>query len=114
MKKLLLTIALVLLCGATMAQKVVTSINTEKSYALRCKATDHNGFIGVDDDGKINGRSATANYIITFEAANTENGYYIKVGEKYLNHNGSNISANTEKGTVWTLGVGGKDKVAGY
>ena len=114
MKKLLLTIALVLLCGVTMAQKVVTSINTEKSYALHCKATDHNGFIGVDDDGKINGRSATANYIITFEAANTENGYYIKVGEKYLNHNGSNISANTEKGTVWTLGVGGKDKVAGY
>ena len=114
MKKLLLTIALALVCGATMAQKVVTSINTEKSYALRCKATDHNGFIGVDDDGKINGRSATANYIITFEAANTENGYYIKVGEKYLNHNGLNISAKTEKGTVWTLGVGGKDKVAGY
>ena len=114
MKKLLLSIALVLLCGVTMAQKVVTSINTEKSYALHCKATDHNGFIGVDDNGKIDGRSATANYIITFEAANTENGYYIKVGEKYLNHNGSNISANTEKKTVWTLGVGGKDKVADY
>ena len=97
-----------------MAQRVVTSINTEKSYALRCKATDHYAFIGVDDNGKINGRSATANYIVTFEAANTENGYYIKVGEKYLNHNASNISANTEKKTVWTLGVGGKDKVAGY
>ena len=97
-----------------MAQKVVTKINTERCYTLCCKATDHGGFIGVDDNGKIDGRSATANYIITFEAANTENGYYIKVGEKYLNHNGSNISANTEKKTVWTLGVGGKDKVSGY
>ena len=97
-----------------MAQKVVTKINTERCYTLCCKATDHGGFIGIDENGNVNGRSTTTDYVVTFETADTENGYYIKVGEKYLNHNGSNISANTEKKTVWTLGVGGKDKVAGY
>ena len=86
-----------------MAQKVVTKINTERCYTLCCKATDHGGFIGIDENGNVNGRSTTTDYVVTFETADTENGYYIKVGEKYLNHNGSNISANTEKKTVWTL-----------
>ena len=106
MKKLLLTIALVLLCGVTMAQKVVTKINTERRYTLCCKATDHGGFIGIDENGNVNGRLTTADYVVTFETAdNVENGYYIKVGNLYLNANGSTITPAETISTVWILGV---------
>ena len=114
MKKLLLSIAFILVASITMAQRVVTAINTEKYYTLECRSgVAHNTarFIGVTENGVINGQSATAAEI-KFEAAESENGYYIKIGEKYLNHNGTNISASTEKSTVWTFGVGGKDNVA--
>ena len=88
---------------------VVTAINNNKAYTLECRsgyAHSTERFIGVTADGKINGNSSTAAYI-QFEPANTANGYYIKVvaANKYLNHNGSNISASAEKSTVWTLGV---------
>ena len=114
MKKLLLSIAFILVASITMAQRVVTAIDTEKAYTLECRSSAaHNTtrFIGVDADGVIDGQSATAAEI-KFEAADAENSYYIKVGEKYLNHNGTNISASTEKQTAWTFGVGGKDNVA--
>ena len=114
MKKLLLSIVFVLLASITMAQKIVTAIDTEKSYTLECRsgaAHITTRFIGVTENGVINGQSSTAAEI-KFEAAESENGYYIKIGEKYLNHNGTNISASTERATVWTLGVGGKDNVA--
>ena len=114
MKKLLLSIAFILVASITMAQRVVTAIDTQKEYTLECRSgVAHNTarFIGVDADGVINGQSSTA-AAIKFEAAGAENGYYIKVGEKYLNHNGTNISASTEKSTVWTFGVGGKENVA--
>ena len=98
------------------APVVVTSILENKLYTLECRSgVAHNTtrFIGITEDGKINGQSAEAAFI-KFEKANEENGYYIKIvdADKYLNHNGSNISASTEKSTVWTLGVGGKDNVA--
>ena len=88
---------------------MVTAINNNKAYTLECRsgyAHSTERFIGVTADGKINGNSSTAAYI-QFEPANTANGYYIKVvaANKYLNHNGSNISASAEKSTVWTLGV---------
>ena len=88
---------------------VVTAINNSKVYTLECRSVGaHNTsrFIGVTEDGKISGQSSTAAYI-QFEPANTENGYYIKVvaANKYLNHNGTNISAGAEKSTIWTLGV---------
>ena len=87
-----------------MAQTVVTSINTEKYYTLKCKATDHGPYIGVTDAGEINGRSTAPAYV-TFEAA--EGGYYIKVGRKYLNNstNGSALSVSETATTVWTLNV---------
>ena len=99
------------------APVVVTSITEGKLYTLKCRSSVAHSterFIGVNEDGVINGQSATAAYI-QFEKANDENGYYIKIVDagKYLNHNGSNISASTEKSTVWTFGVGGKDNVAG-
>ena len=114
MKKFLLMLAMLLPCVGAWAQTVVTAINTGKYYTLECRSGSAHStarFIGVTDDGKINGQSATAAFI-TFEAASSENGYYIKVADKFLNHSGSNISASTEKQTVWTLGVGGKDNVA--
>ena len=88
---------------------VVTAINNNKVYTLECRsgyAHSAERFIGVTADGKISGQSSTAAYI-QFEPASTANGYYIKVvaANKYLNHNGSNISASAEKTTVWTLGV---------
>ena len=88
---------------------VVTAINNSKVYTLECRSGNaHNTarFIGVTADGKISGQSATAAYI-RFEPADSENGYYIRIvaANKYLNHNGSNISASSEKSTVWTLGV---------
>ena len=99
------------------APVVVTSIKEDKLYTLECRsdvAHSTTRFIGITEAGKISGQSATAAFI-QFEKANDTNGYYIKVVDagKYLNHNGSNISANTEKSTIWTLVVGGKDNVAG-
>ena len=98
------------------APVVVTAITEGKLYTLECRsgvAHSTTRFIGITEAGKISGQSATAAFI-QFEKANDTNGYYIKVVDagKYLNHNGNNISANTEKSTVWTLGVGGKDNVA--
>ena len=98
------------------APKVVTAITEDKLYTLECRSgAAHNTarFIGITEDGKINGHSATAAFI-KFEKANEENGYYIKIvdAEKYLNHDGNNISASTEKKTAWTLGIGGKNNVA--
>ena len=85
-----------------MAQTVVTTINTEKYYTLKCKATDHGQYIGITDAGEINGRSAVPAYV-TFEAA--EGGYYIKVGGKYLNNsaNGSALAVEETGTTVWAL-----------
>ncbi len=105
MKRFLLTIALVLLCGVTMAQTVVTTINTDHVYTLKCKATDHSGFIGVTDNGEINGRSASSTYIRFEVADGVDNGYYIKVAGKYLNANGNTITPSETKSTVWILGV---------
>ena len=91
------------------APVVVTSILADKLYTLECRSVvAHNTerFIGITDDGKINGQAAEATFI-KFEKANDANGYYIKLVDagKYLNHNGSNISASAERNTVWTLGV---------
>ena len=115
MKKITLFFASLVLCLGAWAQNVVTAINTEKYYTLECRsgaAHSTNRFIG-DDGTVINGQSAKAAYLV-FEAAESENGYYIKsvASNKYLNHDGTHISASAEKSTVWTLGVGGKDKVA--
>lgn len=106
MRKLLLTLAV--LCGtvSAWAQNVVTSIDVNQVYTLNCKATDHGAFIS-DDGNVINGRSATGTFFC-FEDAG-ENQYYIKSVKtgKYINHDGSNISASTEKKTTWTINAPG-------
>ena len=109
MKKFLLTIALVLLSGVTMAQSVVTTINTENRYTLECRsgvAHSTTRFIGITNDGKITGQSATSAYV-TFEEGNEAGSYYIKVGDRYINYDGTNLSASTEKSTAWILGTVG-------
>lgn len=104
-KKFTMLLASLFLCMGAWAQTVVTVIDTDKCYTLECQATSgHTArFIGVTDAGIIDGKSATAAYI-TFEAGE-EGSYYIKVGEKYLNHDGTTISASTDKSTAWILGT---------
>ena len=91
----------------TWAQTVVTTINTERAYTLECRsgyAHSTARFIGVTDAGVINGQASTAAYI-TFENGTEAGSYYIKVGEKYINCDGTNLSASTEKTTAWVLGT---------
>ena len=92
-----------------MAQSVVTTINTENRYTLECRsgaAHSTTRFIGITNDGKITGQSATSAYV-TFEEGNEAGSYYIKVGDRYINYDGTNLSASTEKSTAWILGTVG-------
>ena len=101
MRKFTLFLASLLVAIGAMAQ--TTTIDVAKSYTLKCKATDHSGAIGLTDDGVIDGRSATAAEV-KFEESN--GGYYIKVGEKYINHTGeTGLAASTEPSTAWVLGT---------
>lgn len=104
----LLIAALLALVGGAKAQEVVTTITSGKVYTLECKSgAAHNTTRFIGDDGNvINGQSAEGTHLY-FEAAGEPNTYYIKslVSGKYINHDGSNISASTTKSTVWTLGV---------
>lgn len=116
MKKFLLTIVLVLLCGVTMAQKVVTEINTENRYTLECRsgyAHSTTRFIGITDNGVINGQSSTSAYV-TFEEGKEAGSYYIKVGTKYINYDGTNLSASETKSTAWVLGTVGQTVTFNY
>ena len=110
MKKILLSMALVLCTAGAMAQTVVTTINTEMCYTLECKSANAHSttrFIGVTDAGVINGQSAAAAYI-TFETGEDAGSYYIKVGKKYINCDGTNLSASETKSTAWILGTVGQ------
>lgn len=97
------------------APKVVTAINPEMYYTLECRSgAAHSTERFISDNGTvINGRSAEPTYLM-FEPGETEGTYYIKsvVSGKYINSDGSKITASAQKQTAWTFGVGGKDKVA--
>ncbi len=116
MKKFLLSIAAAFLAMGAMAQSVVTEINTENLYTLECRsgyAHSTTRFIGINDNGVINGQSATSAYV-TFEEGDEAGRYYIKVGEKYINCDGTNLSASTEKSTAWILGTVGNTVTFNY
>ena len=103
MKKIYFFIASLFIAIGAMAQ--TTTIDVAKTYTLECQSgASHSTtrFIGVTD-GVINGQSATGAEI-TFEAAE-EGSYYIKVGDKYINHDGTAISASAEASTAWVLGT---------
>ena len=84
-------------------------VDTAKFYTLACKATDHPTFIR-DNGSVFNGRSAEGS-LFQFEAADEDNGYYIKsyVSEKYLNctasddDNNDAVVESEEKSTVWKM-----------
>ena len=109
MKKLLLSMATLLVAGSAWAQTVVTAINTEKYYTLECRSgAAHNTSRFIGDNGTvINGQSSTASYFV-FEEAGAENSYYIKSYKsgKYLNYvaDGDKIVATETKETAWTKG----------
>ena len=116
MKKFLLSIAAAFLAMGAMAQSVVTEINTENLYTLECRsgyAHSTTRFIGINDNGVINGQSETSAYV-TFEEGDEAGRYYIKVGEKYINCDGTNLSASTEKSTAWILGTVGNTVTFNY
>ena len=116
MKKFLLSIAAVFLTLGAMAQNVVTTINTKMCYTLECRSSyAHNTkrFIGVKNNGVINGQSTTSVYV-TFEESDEAGRYYIKVGKKYINCDGTNLSASTEKSTAWILGTVGNTVTFNY
>ncbi len=104
MKKLLLSMATLLVAGSAWAQTEVRDINTEKYYTLQCKATDHSGYI-AEVNGEIKGREAIPTMLV-FEQGETEGTYYIKsyVSNKYINSNDaySDVTFDTEKKTAWT------------
>ena len=117
MKKFTLLIASLFITMGAMAQTVVTAINTSKYYTIECRSGHaHNTARFIADDGTvINGQSSFASYFVFEGAEGVENGYYIKseATGKYINSDGSIVTASTDKATVWTLNVGGKDNVAG-
>ncbi len=84
-------------------------VDTAKYYTLACKATDHSTFIR-DNGSVFNGRSAEGS-LFQFEAADEDNGYYIKsyVSDKYLNCTANENTENDavveseEKSTVWKM-----------
>ena len=96
------------------APAAVTSINPKKYYTLECRSgVAHNTARFIGDNGTvINGQSSTPTYFM-FEPAETAGTYYIKsvVSGKYINSDGTKVTASTQKSTAWTFGVGGKDNV---
>lgn len=98
----MLLAALFLVMGTAWAQTAVT-FEIGKSYALKCKATDHVGNL-ADDGTKFNGRAASPTRIV-FESA-ADGKYYIKSKEtgKYLNVTDNAISYDDAASTAWIVG----------
>lgn len=114
MRKITSLLMLFCMCvGMAWGQILTTSPTAGKSYTLKCKATDHVGFIG-DNGTIVHGRSAAPTGFV-FEAA--ENGFYIKseVSGKYLYATGDkdpDVVLSDENKTTWV--VNAPDHSAGY
>ena len=112
-----ITSLLVLFClFAVTALGQITSPVDGSSYTLKCKATDHVGFIG-DDGTIVNGRSAQPTSFLFEAAEGVENGFYIKseVSGKYLYATGdknSDVVLSDENKTTWV--VNAPEHSAGY
>ena len=87
-------------------------VDSEKYYTLECKSSAaHSTERFIRDNGTfINGRSAEGS-LFQFEAADEDNGYYIKsyVSDKYLNCTANENTGNDavveseQKSTVWKM-----------
>ena len=100
MKKLftLLTM-LVVGIGSSWADDFTPDANAE--YTLQCCATDHSGFIGLNN-GALDGRSAIGT---RFKFESATGGYYIKVvdANKYFNWNNNDAVLSEGPSTVWEV-----------
>jgi len=92
-------------------QRVVTSVNTEKYYQLKCQATDaaHENGANVwfaDLGTAFAGKSATPTFFKFVEAA-TEGKYYIYsvASGKYVNVNNTALVQGETATTEWTVGT---------
>lgn len=95
----------------SVAFSAIPLVDTEKYYTFECLSSEaHKTERFIRDDGTvINGQSAEGS-LFRFEAADDDNGYYIKsyVTDNYINHttDGSNkVYASGEKNTIWTMAV---------
>lgn len=88
------------------AFSAIPLVDTCKYYTFEClSGYAHSTERFIRDNGTvINGRSSEGS-LFQFEAANDNNGYYIKsyVSDKYLNHADGCIYASAERNTVWTM-----------
>lgn len=90
------------------AFSAIPLVDTSKYYTFECLSEyAHSTERFIRDNGAvINGRSAEGS-LFQFEAADDDNGYYIKsyVSDKYFNHVDGCIYASAEKQTIWTMAV---------
>ena len=103
---------LVAMVITTMAQTVVTTINTAKYYTLECcSGAAHSTTRFISDDGEvINGQSSSSTFFV-FEDGETEGTYYIKsyTSGRYINCDADfKLSASETKSTAWVLGTVGQ------
>ena len=83
-------------------------------YTLQCCATDHSGFIGLNN-GALDGRSAIGT---RFKFESATGGYYIKVvdANKYFNWNNDDAELGANPQTVWevtsSIHIPGKYRIA--
>lgn len=109
MKKILLSLVLLLACVGGWAQTVVTEVNPGKMYTMECQPNDGHTTRFISDNGTvINGRSAEGTYLVLEEAG--ANQYYIKslVSGKYIYFTAENkIAVSLEKpANAWTFDTG--------
>ena len=108
MRKITSLLMLFCMCvGMAWGQILTTSPTAGKSYTLKCKATDHVGFIG-DNGTIVHGRSAAPTSFVFEAAEGVENGFYIKseVSGLYLYAEGdanSNVVLSSENKTTWVV-----------
>ena len=102
-KKFTMLLASLFLTLGTAWAQTATTFEEGKSYALRCKSTDHSRYL-ADDGTKFNGRAVSPTRIL-FESA-ADGKYYIKSKEtgKYLNVTDNAISYDDAASTAWIVG----------
>ena len=100
----------VTIVGATVkiSFSAIPLVDTSKYYTLEClSGYSHNTERFIRDNGKVIDGCSAEGSLFLFEAADEDNGYYIKsyVSDKYINHANGAVYASKEKATIWTMEV---------